>query len=222
MSWARKLDEVRTALAADLPGFIKPRIPDVHMRSVVDDLMNNTIRVSMDRSATRLRRRLYASWLRPDLALGELVHLTPEGVRPRVEALTRDPDEVGDLTVDLFRLNATLRGLGKGKLSPADRVAAALLILNTAAACTRAARTPCFTQQEVALLLVLHAVEASRQVKKDAVAAAATRYFGQWGLAAPAADDLAKDLARLAAAGCIAASDDGSFWKLSDRVAFAW
>lgn len=224
MSWARKMEQVRSALSTALSAFLKTRLPDANVRAVTDDVMNTVLRVSMDRSATRLRRRLYASWLRPELAVGELIHLTPEGLRPRMAAFEPDPAEVGDLMVDLFRVAALVRGMGgpKGRLSHADRVAAALLIINTVASCTAIKPTPLFSAEDVALLLTLHSVEASRMVKKDAVGTQVNRYFPQWGLTTPPPDKLESSLQKLLALGCISASEDGGSWKLSERLALPW
>jgi hypothetical protein len=223
MSWSRKLEDVRAALTKALDDFFKTRLPDLTGKKVADDLMTTAVRISMDRSATRLRRRLYAQWLRPDLAAGEVVYLAPDGLKVREEALLPDPKEVGDLFVDVFRVAAVARGLGgaKGKLSPPDRVAAAMLILNTVAGRTTQANAP-FSTGEVGLLLTLHAVEASKRVKKDAVSGHVARYFGQWGLPMPSQDQLAAHLERLLATGCITESEDGGNWVLQDRVGFAW
>ncbi|MEW5851901.1 MAG: hypothetical protein AB2A00_24135 [Myxococcota bacterium] len=222
-SWARKTEQVKKALTTALTPFLKTRLPEVKAADVAQDFINSGYQISMDRSATRLRRRLYAQWGKWDLVGGELVHLTGEGIKVRDAALQPDPREVGDIFVDLFRVAAISRTLGgvKQRLSPADRVAFCHLLLNTVRKETASTQPP-FTPEQVGVLLTLHSVEASRQVRKDTVHGHVKRFFPQWNLTPPSEADVATHLQTLENAGAIKSTDDGTAWFLNDRIVFPW
>jgi hypothetical protein len=222
MLWAKKLEECQAALGGALKKFLAPRLRDVKAEDVAADLVKTAVKVDMSRSATRLRRRLYASWGKYDLCEGELVRLSVQGLEVRPDLLQRDPDEVGDLHVDPFRVLSVTRMLGLGgktRLGHQDRVKAVHLVLSTLIGRTRS-RLPPLTERTVAVLMAMHAVEASHEVPKLTLHAQANRFFGQWELAAISEVDLGRELDTLQRHGAVASAD--ARWKLSERLSYPW
>ena len=224
MLWAKKLEECQVALAADLKKFLAPRLKDVKVDDVAADLVKTAVKVDMSRSATRLRRRLYAQWGKWDLMEGEVYRLTKDGLEVRPDLLERDPDEVGDLHIDPFRIIgvAKMIGLGgKARLTHPDRVKAVHIILTALLKATRTARAlP--TERTVAVLMALHAVEANHEVAKNTALAVANRHLAQWERPTISEAELAGELALLEEHGAIKGEIDPRMWKLAERLSYPW
>lgn len=222
MLWAKKLEQCQAALTTELKKFLAPRLKGVKPEDVSADLMKTAVRVDMSRSAARLRRRLYAQWQRWDLCEGEVVRLGPTGVELRPGWKDKDPDELGDLYVDPFRVISVVKMLGLGgqaRLSNTDRIKGVSTVLNAIIKNTRHKGGP-LSDRTVTVLMALHAVEANREVAKAKVTDTIARHCGQWGVPLPDAAELASDLATLQGNGAI--SDVGDAWRLNDRMGYPW
>jgi hypothetical protein len=178
----------------------------------------------MSRSATRLRRRLYAQWGKWDLMEGELYRLTKDGLEVRPDLASKDPDEVGDLHIDPFRIIgvAKMIGLGgKARLTHPDRVKAVHLILTCLLKATRTTRAlP--TLLTVGAFMALHAVEANHEVAKASAFSVVNRHLAQWELPPVTEADLDAELALLVEHGAIDGETDPRMWKLTGRLSYPW
>jgi hypothetical protein len=224
MLWAKKLEECQAALALELKKFLAPRLKDVNVNDVAADLVKTAVKVDMSRSATRLRRRLYAQWGKYDLCEGEFVRLSNTGLEVRPDLLQRDPDEVGDLHLDPFRIIgvAKMIGLGgKARLSHPDRVRAVHLILSALLRMTRS-RKPAPSLRTVAVFMALHAVEANHEVAKSSGLAVVNRHLTQWEVPAVSEAELAAELLLLEEHGAINGQTDPKMWKLCERLSYPW
>ena len=222
MLWAKKLEQCQAALTAELKKFLATRIKTVKPEDVSQDIMKTAVKLDMSRSAARLRRRLYAQWQRWDLCEGEVVRLGPTGVELRPGWKDKDPDELGDLFVDPFRIISVVKMLGLGgpaRLSNTDRIKGVATVLNTIIKQTRHKSGP-LADRTVVVLMALHAVEANREVPKAKVADTVSRHCGQWGVPLPDARELATDLETLTRHGAL--TDAGESYRLNDRMGYPW
>src|SRR5690242_7858458 len=99
MLWAKKKKEIRAAVEQQLGAFLKTRAPGADAKALAGDLCETHVRVDMSRSATRLRRRMYAAWGKPNLAFGEVLRLTDKGLQARPNV--PDPSTLGDVHVNV-------------------------------------------------------------------------------------------------------------------------
>lgn len=224
MLWAKKLEECQAALTVELKKFLAPRLKDVNVNDVAADLVKTAVKVDMSRSATRLRRRLYAQWGKYDLCEGELFRLSDKGLEVRPDLLKADPEEVGDLHIDPFRIISVAKmiGLGgKARLTHPDRVKAVHIILTTLLKRTRTSR-PYPSERTVAVFMALHAVEANHEVAKSTGLAVVNRYLTQWELPPISEADLAAELQLIEDHGAINGQTDPRMWKLTERISYPW
>jgi hypothetical protein len=223
MLWARKLQEVHKAVTKALTLFLKSKLPGVDVPAVAEDILRNAIRVDMSRSATRLRRRLYAQWGKYNLVPGELVRLSPGGLEMRPPE--RDPLEVGELHLDPFRVAPTMRLLQspkkKTRLSHGDCVRGWLLATNAVISCSRSSLGP-LQESCMAVLAAVHAVERDRLVDRGQVLTVVKRILGQWKMPVPLDAQIQADLEVLERHGYLKACEAPDQWRLSDRVSYPW
>ncbi|MBI5496890.1 MAG: hypothetical protein HY904_17885 [Deltaproteobacteria bacterium] len=223
MLWSKKLEDCQAVLTKDLKPFLAKRLPDIKPEGVAEDLSRTAVRVDMSRSATRLRRRLYAQWGKWFID-GELYRLGPKGLEVRPDLLEKDPEEVGDLHIDPFRIISVARMLGvggKNRLDNADRVRCVTLLLTSLTSVCRSRKEP-LTERTVAVLMALHAVEANREVAREKVADAVKRHLTQWGYPVPDPAELQKELALLVDHGAIRSTGEGAPWRLGERLSYPW
>lgn len=220
MLWAKKQKQIRAAVEDKVTGFLKTRVAGA--ASAVDmGVVEGMIHVDMSRSATRLRRRMYAAWGKPAMAFGELLRLTPTGIQPR--PLNEDPTTLGDVRVNLPAVTALVRSwsTGRVKLTPRDQIKA-LKVLLDAVASQSAKAGPWLTETQVALLVALQAQAGENAVAIAQLTQTLNAGLSKLGVPQPQPEALATDVDTLKAAGALEPSADGTTVRVPEHISLEW
>jgi hypothetical protein len=214
------LNEVSNALIKVLLPLEKEELFGIRAEALARDHERLGLRVDLSKSASRLRRSMYAMWRSP-LALHELVTLSPEGwgIRPR----SHGPLEVGDLVLDQLKLMKGLRTLqgpdGKTLSTPLCLDLLTAILDGIGRATKSGPRDVGFNA--AAVLWALHSLESANRVKKPGLETGVARFFKQWGLPEPSVQEVQRCVTLLTD-GRFIADEHGKYWRLLSHVKFGF